>query len=86
MSRTDLACYAVSAVLALSGLVHLGVLIVSGGDWTGPLSWRKPATFGLSFGLTLATITWVSGFVPLSPRHGDGCSRRSPSPASPRWS
>lgn len=66
MSRTDRILYAVSAVLVLSGVVHLGVLVVTGGDWTGPVSWRKPATFGLSFGVTLATLTWVSGFVPLS--------------------
>lgn len=68
MSRTDRACYVVAGLLVLSGLVHLGILVATGGDWTGPVSWRKPATFGLSFGLTLATITWVSGFVPLSAR------------------
>ncbi len=68
MSRTERACYLVAAVLVLSGLVHLGILVGTGDDWTGPVSWRKPATFGLSFGLTLATVTWVSGFVPLSAR------------------
>jgi hypothetical protein len=44
----------------ISGLVHLGVLVVAGGSWQGPLSWRKPMTFGLSFELTLITISWVS--------------------------
>lgn len=68
MSRTERACYLVAALLVLSGLVHLGILIGTGDDWTGPVSWRKPATFGLSFGLTLATVTWVSGFVPVSAR------------------
>lgn len=68
MSRVDRACYAVAAALVLSGLLHLAILIVSGDGWTGPVSWRKPATFGLSFGVTLATITWVSGFVPLAAR------------------
>ena len=29
-----------------------------------PLSLRKPATFGLSFGLTLATVTWVLSLLP----------------------
>jgi hypothetical protein len=33
----------------------------------GPLSLRKPTTFGLSFGLTLMTIAWTSSFV----RFGD---------------
>lgn len=63
-SRVERACYLVAAGLFLSGLFHLGVLVVTGGSWSGPLSWRKPATFGLSFGLTLATITWVLHFVP----------------------
>ncbi len=68
VSRTERACYVVAGALVLCGLLHLGILIASGDDWSGPLSWRKPATFGLSFGLTLATITWVSGFVRLSAR------------------
>lgn len=67
-SRLQAGCYLVAAVLALSGLVHLGILVVSGDSWSGPVSWRKPATFGLSFGLTLATITWVSGYVRLRDR------------------
>ena len=67
-SGVQRACYLVAALLALSGLVHLGILVVSGDSWSGPLSWRKPATFGLSFGITLATITWVSGFVRLGDR------------------
>ncbi len=37
-------------------------------SWTGPLSLRKPATFGLSFGLTLLTITWVSSYLRLGDR------------------
>jgi hypothetical protein len=56
----------------LSGLVHLAALIGSGGSWEGPLSWRKPATFGLSFGLTLLTVVWVSSFLRLSDRLRSG--------------
>lgn len=67
-SRIEGTCYLLAAALVLSGLVHLGILIVTGGPWDGPLSWRKPASFGLSFGLTLATLTWVLGFVTLRPR------------------
>lgn len=61
--RLDQVCYIVAAVLFASGLCHLGVQAVLGGPWTGPVSWRKPTTFGLSFGLTLATIVWVTSFV-----------------------
>jgi hypothetical protein len=57
------ACYAIAALLVVSGLVHLGVLLATHGSWYGPVSWRKPFTFGLSFGVTLATITWISSYV-----------------------
>lgn len=66
--RLQRRCYVIAAALFVSGLGHLGVLLVSGGSWTGPLSLRKPTTFGLSFGLTLATVTWVLGLLPLRPR------------------
>lgn len=64
----DRRLYAVAALLALSGLVHLGVFALDDRPWHGPLSWRKPATFGLSFGLTLATITWVTSYLRMVPR------------------
>jgi hypothetical protein len=66
--RVERAAYAVGALLTLSGLLHLLVFAVDGGPWTGPVSWRKPVTFGLSFGLTLVTIAWVSSFVRLGDR------------------
>jgi hypothetical protein len=66
--RVERIAYAVGGLLFLSGLGHLVVLIVSGGTWTGPVSLRKPTTFGLSFGLTLATVAWVTHFVPMVPR------------------
>ncbi|MEU4739968.1 hypothetical protein AB0G02_05805 [Actinosynnema sp. NPDC023658] len=58
MTSTRLA-YRVAALLFASGLFHLLVFAVDGGPWEGPVSWRKPVTFGLSFGLTLATYAWV---------------------------
>lgn len=67
-SRVERIAYAVGGLLFLSGLVHLVVLVVSGGTWTGPVSLRKPTTFGLSFGLTLATVAWVTHFVSMTPR------------------
>lgn len=60
--------YAAGAALMASGLVHLGVFLVDGGPWSGPVSWRKPVTFGLSFGLTALTAGWILQFVP--GRHG----------------
>lgn len=60
--------YVVGAVLMLSGLVHVGVLLATGGSWSGPVSLRKAATFGLSFGLTLASVAWASSYVRVSPR------------------
>lgn len=62
------ACYSVAALMLLSGLFHLVVYTVDGGPWEGPVSWRKPVTFGLSFGITLASVSWVATFVRLSSR------------------
>jgi hypothetical protein len=58
----------VGAILLLSGLAHRGVQAVAGGPWDGPVSWRKPTTFGLSFGLTVISVTWVTSFLRLSDR------------------
>ncbi|GAB3668755.1 hypothetical protein GCM10027589_35500 [Actinocorallia lasiicapitis] len=62
------ACAAVAVLLLAAGVFHLGVFAVDGGPWTGPVSWRKPATFGLSFGLTLLTVLWLAPYLPLSGR------------------
>ncbi|MGW1809482.1 hypothetical protein [Streptomyces sp. NPDC002078] len=59
----DRLCHATGLLLVLSGLVHLGVFAVDRGPWVGPVSWRKPVTFGLSFGLTLIAITWVTSYL-----------------------
>jgi hypothetical protein len=62
---TERAAFVLGGVLFASGLVNLVVLVVSGGSWTGPTSLRKAVTFGLSFGLTLATVAWVTHFIQL---------------------
>lgn len=59
--------YTVAILAFTSGLFHLVVFAVDGGPWTGPVSWRKPVTFGLSFGIVLATIVWVSTYVSMGP-------------------
>jgi hypothetical protein len=61
-------CYTLGALLLVSGLAHLLILLDNGGTWLGPLSLRKAMTFGLSFGLTLVTIAWVSSFVDMGDR------------------
>ena len=66
--RVERVGYVVGALLLTSGLIHLGILAVGGGSWEGPLSLRKPAVFGLSFGLTLITIVWTASFLPLGGR------------------
>jgi hypothetical protein len=63
--RVERVCYLVGAALIASGLFHLAVFALDGGPWEGPVSWRKPTTFGLSFGLTLITIAWVASFLRL---------------------
>lgn len=66
--RLQTACCVISVGLLASGLVHLGVFALDDRPWHGPLSWRKPATFGLSFGLTLASITWVTSYLQMAAR------------------
>jgi hypothetical protein len=60
--------YTIAALLIASGLVHLAILLISGGSWEGPRSLRKAMSFGLSFGLTLLTIIWVASFLQLRDR------------------
>ena len=55
--------------LLLSGILHLGLLLISGSAWEGPLSFRKPGLFGISSGLTLWSIAWA--VTKLSPRPHD---------------
>ncbi len=62
--------YACAALLVVSGAFHGAVYLVEGGAWAGPISWRKPIVFGLSFGITLATLTWFMTF--LRPRKAVG--------------
>lgn len=49
----------IGAVLFVSGLLHLALGYLTGADWSGPLSFRKPALFGVSAGVTIWSIVWV---------------------------
>src|SRR5215470_4273298 len=66
--RTERLAILAGSLLLISGLVHLIILVVTDGSWYGPVSWRKPATFGLSFGLTVITVTWVASYLDLRRR------------------
>ncbi|CAM3625400.1 hypothetical protein [Smaragdicoccus niigatensis] len=68
VSRIDRAYYLLGLLLIASGLFHLGVFFIYGGPWFGPVSWRKPTTFGLSFGLTLISVTWVTSYLHIGRR------------------
>jgi hypothetical protein len=62
------AAYLVGIVLILAGLAHLIVALVYPRPWLGPLSWRKPVTFGLSFGTVLISVVWLAGYLRLPAR------------------
>jgi hypothetical protein len=62
--------YLVGAALIVVGLGHLVAWLVVGGPWAGPVSFRKPTTFGISFGLTTITLAWVAGQLRISDRTG----------------
>jgi hypothetical protein len=60
--------YVVGGALILVGLGHLAAWLVVGGAWAGPVSLRKPTTFGISFGLTTITLAWVTGHLRITDR------------------
>jgi hypothetical protein len=62
--------YLVGGALVVVGLAHLVAWLVVGGAWAGPVSFRKPTTFGISFGLTTITMAWVAGQLRISDRIG----------------
>jgi hypothetical protein len=66
--RSERMYYALGLLLIAVGLAHLVVFALDDRPWAGPLSWRKPSTFGVSFGLTLITVTWLARYLPLSAR------------------
>jgi hypothetical protein len=58
----------VGVTLIAVGLGHLAAWLLVGGAWAGPVSFRKPTTFGISFGLTTITLAWVAGQLQISDR------------------
>lgn len=66
--RSERVAYLVGSALMLSGVTHIGVFLVVGGPWEGPVSFRKAVTFGLAFGLTVVTVTWVLSMIRMPDR------------------
>ena len=60
--------YLVGGALILVGLGQLAGWLVVGGAWAGPVSLRKPTTFGISFGLATITLAWVTGHLRITDR------------------
>jgi len=49
----------------LSSAFHLGVWVTAGTpSLEGPVSWRKPMTFGISTGVLSVSLAWVIGLLP----------------------
>ena len=59
----------VTALLLTSGCFHLAILAILGTTWHGPLSFRKPALFGISGGMTMWSLVWL--MTQLSPKKFD---------------
>jgi hypothetical protein len=55
--------YVTALVMLASGLFHSVLWALTGDSWTDPVSWRKPALFGISFGLTALSLAWVHTFL-----------------------
>jgi hypothetical protein len=62
--------YTVGAVLMVIGVAHGLAWVVTGGPWAGPISFRKPFSFGVSFGLTTITLAWFADRLGLRRRAG----------------
>jgi hypothetical protein len=62
--------YAVGTVLILVGVAHGITWLVVGGPWEGPVTFRKPYTFGVSFGATTITLAWFADRLGIGRRAG----------------
>lgn len=57
--RPQTSLWFAGAFLFALGLFHGCIWLITGGPWEGPVSWRKPILFGISSGLTLASLGWI---------------------------
>ena len=56
--------YIIGSLMILSAFIHFGIFMSDDIPWQGPVSWRKPVTFGLSLGSTLLTLSWILNLTP----------------------
>jgi hypothetical protein len=54
----------------VGGVAHGIAWLIVGGAWDGPVSFRKPFGFGLSFGVTTITLAWFADRLGLGRRVG----------------
>ena len=65
MSTSQRILFGAAVVFLASGVVHAGVWLSAGmPSLDGPVSWRKPMTFGFSTGVLFLSLTWVLGLLP----------------------
>ena len=57
--------YVLGALLLSMALLHTIVLLVTGGSLQGAVSWRQPIMFGEAFGVTLLSLGYIIGFLPI---------------------
>jgi hypothetical protein len=69
MSSSQRILFWTGLLFLASGLFHGGVWLNAGmPSLEGPVSWRKPMTFGVSTGVLFLSLTWVLGLLPPTPR------------------
>jgi hypothetical protein len=69
MSRSQRVLFATGLLFLASGLFHVGVWLNAGMPaLEGPVTWRKPITFGLSTGVLFMSLSWVLGLLPQTER------------------
>ena len=62
--------HTIGIILIGSGIFHTGVFLVDGGGLSGPVSWRKPITFGFSIGIAALSISWLTTYLQHNQRKG----------------
>lgn len=73
--RWSISLLSVGFILIASGIIHLVLLSVIGGEWEGATSLRKPGLFGVSAGVTAWSLAWA--FSKLRPHPLDRLISRS---------
>jgi hypothetical protein len=55
--------FSVGTLLVVVGIAHLVPAAVGDRPWQGPISFRKPFLFGVSFGLSCVTLGWMLAYL-----------------------